>query len=162
MDLIAGLPGDDEAGLLDSVRQVLALEPDNLTIHCLARKRGAPLRFGKQGTLPAEAMDRCHDAVFAAGYRPYYLYRQKYMAGGLENVGFCKPGTENRYNVVMMEELAPVAALGCGGIGKVLRGENAIKRYANPKYPIEYIQRRESILAEKTEQFAAMAEACRD
>jgi len=162
MDLIAGLPGDDEAGLLSSVRQVLELEPDNLTIHCLARKRGAPLRFGKQGTLPAEVMDRCHDAVFAAGYRPYYLYRQKYMAGGLENVGFCRPGTENRYNIVMMEELAPVAALGCGGIGKVLRGEAAIKRFANPKYPIEYIDRQESILAEKSMQFAAMAAACRD
>lgn len=139
MDLIAGLPGDDDDSLFRSVERVIALAPDNITIHSMARKKGAPLRFGKSGELSSETMDRCHEAVMAAGYRPYYLYRQKYSAGGLENVGFAKKGTECRYNVVMMEELGHVAAMGSGGVSKLVYGDGSIERITNPKYPIDYI-----------------------
>lgn len=150
MDLIAGLPGDDDASLLESVRRVAALEPDNVTIHCLARKRGARLYFGPTGQLPPETLDACYELLKARGYEPYYLYRQKYMAGGLENVGFCRPGTASHYNICMMEELSDVLALGSGGVSK-LCSENGrkIHRVANPKYPREYIDRIESIAAEK-------------
>lgn len=150
MDLIAGLPGDDDAGLIESVRRVAALEPDNLTIHCLARKRGARLYFGPTGILPAETLDACYAHLEDLGYEPYYLYRQKYMAGGLENVGFCKPGTASHYNICMMEELSDVVALGSGGISK-LCSENGRKvfRVANPKYPKEYLERIDAIAAEK-------------
>lgn len=150
MDLIAGLPGDDDASLLESVRRVAALEPDNVTIHCLARKRGARLYFGPTGQLPPETLDACYELLKARGYEPYYLYRQKYMAGGLENVGFCRPGTVSHYNICMMEELSDVLALGSGGVSK-LCSENGrkIHRVANPKYPREYIDRIESIAAEK-------------
>lgn len=139
MDLIAGMPGDDDDSLVDSVRRVIELAPDNITLHCMARKRGAPLRFGRTGVLAAETVDECHAMIGAAGYMPYYLYRQKYIAGGLENVGFAKPGTECRYNVVMMEEIGDVAALGSGGVTKLVYEDGSIERITNPKYPIEYI-----------------------
>ncbi len=141
-DLIAGLPGDSELGLFDSVRRVAQLRPDNITIHALAKKRGAPLAFGQHGQLTAEAVDRCYDHLQSCGYSPYYLYRQKYIAGNLENIGFSLPGKQCRYNIAMMEELSDVIALGSGGVTKLCSdGGRVIKRIANPKYPKEYIER---------------------
>lgn len=147
MDLIAGLPGDDDAGLFESVRQVIELAPENVTLHCLALKKGAPLRFGPRGVLERATVDRCHELLEAHGYRPYYLYRQKYIAGGLENVGFCRGDTASFYNVCMMEELGSVIALGAGGVTKLCdrTGWN-VRRLSNPKYPTEYIGSRGRIL----------------
>ena len=148
MDLIAGLPGDDAAGLTDSVRQVAELQPENITLHCLALKKGAPLRFGPRGVLERGAVDQCHELLDKQGYRPYYLYRQKYIAGGLENVGFCRDKTESFYNVCMMEELGSVIALGASGVTKLCdRTGRNVKRFSNPKYPTEYISSRERIAA---------------
>lgn len=142
MDLIAGLPGDDDGGLLDSVRRVADLEPENITIHCLARKRGARLYFGPTGQLPAETLDGCYDLLAARGYEPYYLYRQKYMAGNLENVGYCKPGTASIYNVDIMEEIMPIAAFGAGAISKWLYpAARRIERAPNVKNIEQYIAR---------------------
>ena len=146
MDLIAGLPGDNDESLIDSVRRVAALDPDNITIHCLARKRGARLYFGPTGELPSETLDACYAILNELGYEPYYLYRQKYMAGGLENVGFCKHGTASHYNICMMEELSDVIALGSGGVSKLCsEGGRKVNRVANPKFPKEYIERIETI-----------------
>lgn len=146
MDLIAGLPGDDDRGLLESVRQVADLQPENITLHCLALKKGAPLRFGPRGVLERRVVDRCHDLLAERGYRPYYLYRQKYIAGGLENVGFCRGDTASFYNVCMMEELGSVVALGGGGVTKLCdRTGRNVRRLSNPKYPTEYIAGREQI-----------------
>lgn len=150
MDLIAGLPGDTEEGLFDSLCQVAALEPDHITIHSLARKRGARLRFGPTGQLSAQALDRCYDRLSTLGYVPYYLYRQKYIAGGLENVGFCRPGTASHYNICMMEELSDVIALGAGGVTKLCtEGGRKISRLANPKYPKEYLETIDGITEKK-------------
>ena len=75
------------------------------------------------------------------GLKPYYLYRQKFMAGGYENVGWCRPGTECFYNVTMMEELQTILSLGAGGVSKrVDRDTGWIERANNPKYPLEYIR----------------------
>ena len=72
------------------------------------------------------------------------------MAGGLENVGFCRPGTASHYNICMMEELSDVVALGSGGVSKLCsQGGRKILRVANPKYPKEYIERIDAIAAEK-------------
>ncbi len=150
MDLIAGLPGDNDESLIDSVRRVAALDPDNITIHCLARKRGARLYFGPTGSLPSETLDACYAILAEKGYEPYYLYRQKYMAGGLENVGFCRPGTANHYNICMMEELSDIVALGSGGISKLCsQGGRKVNRVANPKFPKEYIERIDAIVSGK-------------
>lgn len=150
MDLIAGLPGDGEEGLLRSVDTVIGLAPENITVHCLARKKGSPLRFGKQGELPHEILDEAHDRIRAAGYAPYYLYRQKYSAGNLENVGFARGETLCRYNILMMEELCDVVALGAGGVSKFCAdGGRSIHRLTNPKYPQEYIENAAEIALRK-------------
>ena len=79
-----------------------------------------------------------------AGYVPYYLYRQKYMSGGFENVGWCRPGYESLYNIAMMEELHSILAMGGGGVTKLVDpGAGKIRRISNPKYPYDYIGQRE-------------------
>ena len=142
MDLIAGLPSDDGEGLLKSTEELISMGPENITVHCLARKKGAPLRFGARGELKEEELDACHDLLISAGYEPYYLYRQKYSAGGLENVGFCREGLASFYNICMMEEIGDTVALGSGGISKLQpEKDGKIVRICNPKYPLEYIER---------------------
>ena len=145
MDLIAGLPEDTEAGFSRSLARVLALDPENITVHCLTRKRGADLNQ-REGAYPdGEAVSRMLDHARAVltefGYHPYYLYRQKFSAGGLENVGWARPGTECFYNICMMEELCHVLSLGAGGVTKRLwRDTGAIRRTVNKKYPKEYLE----------------------
>ena len=116
-------------------------------MHTLAIKRGAGP--DRQGGGRRTARRRCRVCwtgrlrarCRSAGYGPYYLYRQKFMAGGFENVGWCKPGTECFYNVSMMEELQTILSLGAGGVSKrVVRETGWIERANNPKYPLEYIQ----------------------
>ena len=150
MDLIAGLPGDDGEGLLKSVSELVALNPENITIHCLARKKGAPMRFGKTGDVTEEELNVCYNLLAEHGFKPYYLYRQKYSAGGLENVGFCRDDKKSHYNICMMEEIGDVVALGAGGVSKLCfeQGEKII-RISNPKYPVEYIDRAELIAKNK-------------
>ena len=153
MDLIAGLPGDTEAGFLSSVRKVIELEPGNITVHTLALKKAAAL-YSQRHDLPAgEAVARMLDEterlLREAGYEPYYLYRQKYMSGSFENVGWCKPGTMSVYNIYMMEELHTILSLGGGGMNKVNTGHNQLERYHNPKIPQDYIARIDTILEQK-------------
>jgi len=145
MDLIAGLPGDSPEGFARSLAQVMALEPENLTVHTLALKKGS--RLMEEGAdLPAdrevEAMlDGAWAALRDAGYRPYYLYRQKYMSGSFENVGWTRPGFESLYNIAMMEELHTILALGGGGVTKLVwPATGRIERLSNPKFPQEYLR----------------------
>lgn len=145
MDLIAGLPRDDEAGFRKTLETVLSLAPENITVHTLAMKNGSRLAEHPEALPGPEAVGRMVDYAMerlrAAGYEPYYLYRQKYMSGGFENVGWARPGTENLYNILMMEELCPIAAMGAGGSTKLMGPNGAVKRKMNPKYPKEYIER---------------------
>ena len=86
----------------------------------------------------------------SAGYAPYYLYRQKYMSGSFENVGWAKPGAICTYNIVMMEELQSVLSLGAGGITKLVDYDNRkIARLNNPKYAKEYLESWDKISASK-------------
>ena len=153
MDLIAGLPTDTVPGFRRTVDRVTALEPANITVHTLALKKSAAL-FRSRECLPgeeetAQMLDYAWTALRRAGYVPYYLYRQKYMSGSFENVGWCKPGTENVYNICMMEELHPVLALGAGGVTKLTDGARQLTRLCNPKYPTEYLERLPRILEDK-------------
>ena len=152
MDLIAGLPGDTETGFRGSLEEVVALGPENITVHTLALKRGARLRQ-EDAVLPGgKAVSAMLDFAWARlrqeGYVPYYLYRQKFMSGSLENVGWCLPGTESVYNICMMEELHTVLSLGAGGVTKTVAA-GCVKRLANPKYPQEYIRTIDRIVQEK-------------
>ena len=93
------------------------------------------------GEAVAAMLDYAWGALRAAGQRPYYLYRQKYMSGSFENVGWCRPGTESLYNICMMEELHTIVSLGGGGVTKLVdRRAGHIRRTANPKFPKEYIE----------------------
>ena len=158
MDLIAGLPKDDEAGFRRSLEGVMALGPENITVHTLALKKGsqlmdragAPAR-GEDGGV-RRMLDLSLEALRGAGYRPYYLYRQKYMSGSLENVGWSLPGRESVYNIVMMEELETVVSLGGGGVTKLVdRADGRILRLTNPKYPHDYLAGLDKVLAQKDE-----------
>ncbi len=161
MDLIAGLPGDTPAGFAGSVRQVLALRPSNVTVHTLALKKGAAL-FQNRVQLPsqrdvAQMLDETAQALRAAGFSPYYLYRQKYMSGSFENVGWRRPGYCGLYNIYMMEELHTILSLGAGGMNKVNLPAGQLERFHNPKYPQDYIQRIDAILRQKDEIFALLS-----
>lgn len=154
MDLIAGLPKDSSAGFRRSLDAVLSLNPANITVHTLALKKGSRL-MAEGGSLPADSdvaamLDYAWSALRAAGHVPYYLYRQKYMSGSFENVGWTKPGFESLYNIAMMEELHTVLALGGGGVTKLVdSGAGRIERLANPKYPTEYIGSVDKLISEK-------------
>ena len=142
MDLIAGLTGDTPEGFAETMRKVLGLAPENVTVHTLSMKRGSTLS-AVGGELPgpeavARMLDTAMDGLYARGYEPYYLYRQKYMSGGFENVGWTKPGYDNLYNIFIMEELVSIISMGAGGSTKLV-APGRIKRFFAPKYPLEYI-----------------------
>ncbi len=155
MDLIAGLPRDTLAGFQTSLTQILELRPENITVHTLAIKKGSALAKDDSGLPSAETVEQMLDYAWQslrqAGYVPYYLYRQKYMSGGFENISWCLPGHPNKYNIIMMEELHSVLSLGAGGITKIVNPQTGeILRLNNPKYPHDYLASADKILAQKT------------
>jgi len=163
MDLIAGLPGETRDSFRETLEKVLTLDPGNITIHTLAMKKGADLFFARLG-LPEEQEVRQmlsdgESMLRTAGYRPYYLYRQKYMSGSFENVGWCKPGLEGLYNIYMMEEIHSIISLGGGAMTKINLPGGRLERFHNPKFPKEYIDRIEDILEQKTQAFKLMEES---
>ncbi|MCI7126550.1 MAG: coproporphyrinogen dehydrogenase HemZ [Agathobaculum sp.] len=144
MDVIAGLNGDTADTFARTVDTLTGLTPENITVHTLSIKRGADLTDKGAAAARYETvramLEYAAPALQNAGYGPYYLYRQKFMAGGFENVGWCVPGAECFYNVAMMEELQTILSLGAGGVSKrVVRESGWIERANNPKYPREYI-----------------------
>ena len=160
MDLIAGLPTDDFEGFRHSLDTTIALNPANITVHTLAIKKGADLYEKRDGLSPDEEVSRmvdyAEDTLRAAGYIPYYLYRQKYMSGSFENVGWCRSGTECLYNIYMMEELHTIISVGGGGMNKVNLPDGRLQRFHNPKFPQQYIEMIDDVLRQKEELFSLM------
>jgi len=154
-DLIAGLPSDSADGFMYSLEKVLSFSPENVTVHDLSLKRGARLGGETDRAIPPdEEIGRMFsfamETLRGKGYSPYYLYRQKFMAGGFENVGWTKPGKINLYNICIMEELCTILALGAGGSTKLVNPTTGrIKRVFNPKYPYEYNRDIEKVIANK-------------
>ena len=156
MDTIAGLEKDTPESFVHTLETLIGLEPENLTVHTLAVKRGATQQDRAAAQQRHDDVRRMLDAAYpmltAADYAPYYLYRQKFMAGGYENTGWCRPGFECLYNVYMMEELQTILSLGAGGVTKLLSTDGRqIRRISNPKYPYEYNVSLEKISAAKRE-----------
>ncbi len=154
MDLIAGLPTDTPEAFRRTLERVLAMDPANITVHTLALKKGSRLtEEGGALCAPEEVsamLELAGGRLRGAGYGPYYLYRQKYMSGSFENVGWAKPGTVCAYNVIMMEELQSVLSLGAGGITKLVDPDTGkIVRLANPKYAREYLEGWDKVAAGK-------------
>ncbi|MCI7019403.1 MAG: coproporphyrinogen dehydrogenase HemZ [Clostridiales bacterium] len=160
MDLIAGLPRDDFDGFRRSLDTVAALNPANITVHTLALKKGADL-FEKRGDLSTaeevtRMVDYANETLRSLNYKPYYLYRQKYMSGSFENVGWSRDGLDCLYNIYMMEELHTIVSLGGGGMNKVNLPDGTLQRFHNPKFPEQYIEMIDSVCKQKEELFALM------
>lgn len=158
IDLIAGLPGDDLAGFVQSVDSAIALAPENITVHTLSIKRAAGLGgqdahlLQKEYSMAVDMVDYSYRALDAAGFHPYYLYRQRSTAGNLENTGFARPGKDGRYNVYIMAETQTILAVGAGAVTKAVHPKTGeVTRVYNHKYPYEYIARYEELLQRKAQ-----------
>ena len=160
MDLIAGLPQDNFDGFKRSLDAVSALNPANITVHTLALKKGADLFEKREGLSSAEAVtamvDYANATLRSLGYKPYYLYRQKYMSGSFENVGWSRDDLDCLYNIYMMEEVHTILSLGGGGMNKVNFPDGSLKRFHNPKFPEQYIEMIEDVCKQKEEMFSLM------
>lgn len=161
MDVIAALPGEDYAMFEHTLRVIRDLDPDSLTVHTLAIKRSSKLheqKYQQQEEDVARMVALGRETAHAMGMRAYYLYRQKYMAENLENVGYAKPKSVCRYNIDNMEETTSVLALGAGGISKcVMRQEEKILRAPNIANIEQYIVRVDEMVERKREAFAEKA-----
>lgn len=156
MDIIVGLPGEDINKFEETLKRIKELGPDSLTVHTLAIKRASRLNEEKKKyriaseVEAAMMIDTAAAYAYSMGLHPYYLYRQKNIVGNLENVGYCRPGTESIYNIQIMEEKQTIIALGAGGITKaVFRDENRIERAFNVKSVEEYVRRVDEMIERK-------------
>lgn len=160
MDLIAGLPGDCFDGFRRSLDAIAALEPANITVHTLALKKGADLFEKREGLSTGEEVSRmvdyANDTLRTLSYKPYYLYRQKYMSGSFENVGWSRNGLDCLYNIYMMEELHTIVSLGGGGMNKVNLPDGTLQRFHNPKFPEQYIDMIDSVCQQKESLFSLL------
>ena len=155
MDLILGLPGEDEEDVRRTVEAVKALQPDSLTVHSLAIKRASKLNQWIQEngiqTLhnTDETMRIAAEAAESMGLLPYYLYRQKNMSGNFENVGYAREGCYGIYNILIMEEKQTIMALGAGTITKRVYPDGRIERCDNVKEVALYIERIDEMIERK-------------
>lgn len=150
-DLIAGLPGDRFNIFSESFDKILALKPENITVHTFCIKKASDILrqsnnvYSRYGGDAGKCVDYSQIKSIQAGYKPYYMYRQKNTVGNYENVGFALEGTEGRYNIYMMEEVHSIFAAGAGAVTKLVRYDadknkgSYITRLFNPKYPYEYL-----------------------
>ena len=158
MDVIAGLPGENEADFDRTLAEAIQLHPESLTVHTLAIKRSSRMSLENaplpDGEMTARMVTRGLETARTLGMVPYYLYRQKYMAGNLENTGYALPGHACLYNVDMMEETSHILALGAGGISKkIFPEEGHIERAPNVANIQEYITRVDEMIQRKKELF---------
>lgn len=150
-DLIAGLPGDNFKYFSSTFDKIIALEPENITVHTFCVKKAADILAQNQSIYSIRGGDvgKCIDysqlRAQAAGYVPYYMYRQKNTVGNFENVGFSFEGMEGLYNIYMMEEVHTILSVGAGAVTKLVEyypaniAKTKIIRHFNPKYPYEYL-----------------------
>ena len=151
VDLIAGLPGDDFQNFSETVDKVIELAPTNITVHTFCVKKASDALRNNSSVYSLTGGDAAKSVSYSqlktkfAGYKPYYMYRQKNTVGNLENVGFSIEGHEGIYNVYMMEEFQTIFAVGAGAVTKLVKfkdginSEAIIMRLFRPKYPYEYL-----------------------
>ena len=152
VDLIAGLQHDSRESFGNSVDGIIALDPENITVHTFSVKRSSEFKtegkFDPYSKMAAECVEYSLETLTRSGYMPYYMYRQKNTVGNLENIGYSKPGHEGLYNIYMMEEVHSVFAAGASSVTRLVslpERENAdggvrIERLFHPKYPYEYLR----------------------
>ena len=169
VDLIAGLPSDTPASFRRTLTEVISLSPENVTVHTFSVKRSSVFkaegRFDPSSAAAAESVDASGELLTDAGYRPYYMYRQKNTVGNLENVGWAKPGHEGLYNIYMMEEVHSIFSAGAAAVTKLVSlpkkdGSVRIERIFQPKYPYEYLRgAKEKTAEERTDALTRAAES---
>ena len=155
-DLIAGLPEEDEDDFKASLSEMIELGAENITIHTLSVKKGSRLKehdpafYRKNAETVSNMLDLSRQLLTEAGYKPYYIYRQKHQIGALENVGWCKPGSHSIYNIRIMEDRQTIIGLGAGAVGKVYYPEeDRIERIANVSNYKIYSERFDEMLRRK-------------
>jgi len=161
MDVIAGLPGESQADMEDTMRQIALLNPENITVHTLALKRGSILKESlSSGVITGQALPNEEitqlmlktAATYTANMNmhPYYLYRQKYMTGNLENVGYAKPDTDCLYNMQIMEERQTIIGIGPAAGTKAVNPKNwRLQSSYNAKDIGSYIKNLDIYLSER-------------
>ena len=155
-DLITGLPEETPEDFRESLSEVIALGPENVTVHTLAVKKASrmieedPRIALRQADNVRQMLQDADRMLTEAGFEPYYMYRQKHMAGNFENVGWCRPGTASLYNIRIMEEDQTIVAMGAGAISKVyFPAENRLERVPNVSNYEIYIERIDEMIARK-------------
>ncbi len=143
MDLIIGLPEESPEDVLNSIKKVVELNPDNITVHSLSYKKGSLLLnnakdLSKDTNIIKEMYDITKRICSENGYKPYYMYRQKNIKGNLENVGYALESKESIYNIVIIEEIETILACGAGAVSKILKGHERHERVQNYKDLKEY------------------------
>ncbi len=156
MDFIAGLPNESIDDVRNTMEEVLKLNPDSMTVHSLAIKRAAALNIFKdkykEMTIEnnVEIMELCQNYAEMLNMKPYYMYRQKNMAGNMENVGYAKDGKAGIYNILIMEEKQTILALGAGAVTKyVFPYGGRIERCDNVKNADQYMDRIDEMIVRK-------------
>ena len=160
MDVIAGLPGENEVDFARTMEEARKLRPESLTVHTLAIKRSSRMSLEKhplpEGKMTAAMVEKGRETAVGMGMKPYYLYRQKQMAGNLENTGYALSGHACLYNVDMMEETTHILAMGAGGISKrIWPEEGHITRAPNVSNLHDYLTRTDEMIGRKRELFIA-------
>lgn len=160
MDIILGLPGETEEDVTYTIEKIKELHPDSLTVHSLAIKRASKLsQWIEQNGITAlnntdETMEIAAEGAKAMNMKPYYLYRQKNMSGNFENVGYAEEGKFGIYNILIMEELQTIVALGAGSITKRVFQDGRIERCDNVKDVGLYIERIDEMIERKRRLFS--------
>ena len=156
MDLIIGLPEEDIDDVRATMEELKAMAPDSVTVHSLAIKRAARLNMFREQYAnlkirnTQEMVDLTAEYAREVGLLPYYLYRQKNMAGNFENVGYAAPGKACIYNILIMEEKQTIVGCGAGTTTKVaFPAENRLERVENVKDVGQYIERIDEMIARK-------------
>lgn len=164
MDIILGLPEEDAADVENTMKELITLKPDNITVHSLAVKRAARLNTEKElyrdlrMVNTDEMMRLASEYCNSIGLKPYYLYRQKNMTGNLENVGYALDGKAGIYNILIMEEKQTIVAMGAGSTTKAVYGDGRIERADNVKDVELYMSRVDEMIDRKKKLFERAAD----
>lgn len=164
MDVITGLPGEGLTENTYTAEKILQLQPENITVHTLALKRGSLMAEMETAAAQQERTGQVKEGVdlFSillrqAGYVPYYLYRQKYMKANMENLGYSRPGSFCLYNIQMIEERQTIIGLGGGAASKFIDlASGRLESFYNPKNPVAYCQTIEQLISRKVDKLQAL------